>query len=250
MNKKIILPAAVLLIVSVIFSFSSCTKKKPNNGEITTEKGTTATVTENKSTSPVVSQSAANTSEAAQSTDKTEKTDSTAKTEAPAKTEKTEPNNAAVNTKAPTKAETPANDGSSGGSFSSGDIKITVNGVSMRPNTAWSEYSSALGAPSNTTQAPSCHFDGMDNIYEYSGFSVYTYRDGGEDYVYNIEVTSSSYSTNKGIRVGSSEGDVISAYGTSYANKSDSLIEYRSGSKSIYFSLNGGKVSMMEFYCD
>ena len=33
----------------------------------------------------------------------------------------------------------------------------------------------ALGTPTDTTEAPSCHYDGMDIIYTYDHISVYTY---------------------------------------------------------------------------
>ena len=138
----------------------------------------------------------------------------------------------------------------SSGSFSASDVACTIGGVSIRPNVKWSSYKDSFGTPSSTQQAPSCHFDGMDNIYYYNGFAIYTYMNGSESYVYDIEITSPSISTGKGIRVGSTADAVIAAYGTGYASKSDSLIEYRSGSQSIYFTLSGGNVSVIEFYCD
>lgn len=135
------------------------------------------------------------------------------------------------------------------GSFSASDIGCTINGVYIQPNTKWSNYSSAFGPASNEIQAPSCHFDGMDTIYEYNGFAIYTYLNNGEAYVYDIEITTSAIKTNKGITVGSSAQDVIDAYGTGYSSISDYLIAYTQGAKSIYFSLSNGKVCMIEFYC-
>lgn len=153
-------------------------------------------------------------------------------------------------TKAPVKETTTKAPTSASGTFSAADIGCTIKGVYIKPDTKWSNYSSALGKAVNEVQAPSCHFDGMDTIYEYNGFSIYTYLNNNVAYVYDIEITSSSIATPKGIKVGSSTEDVLAAYGNGYAFMNDYTIEYSQGTKSIYFTLNNGKVSMIEFFSD
>lgn len=138
----------------------------------------------------------------------------------------------------------------SGGSFSASDLSVVINGVSVKPGQSFESVSSSFGTPSATTNAPSCHYDGMDTIYEYGGFSVYTYASSGGNIIYDIEVTSPSIPTKKGVSVGDSADKVLSAYGDGYSSKTDSLIEYRSGSESLYFSLSGGAVTMIEYYSD
>lgn len=240
MNRKTVMPIILILTATVIFSFSSCGKKNDGAAEKTTERGTTKTFsTTNNNTTDSAAESTQTTAVTTPETKQTE-------TQAPTKdsvneTQKTE-------TETVKKEDNAVN--SAVGSFSSSDMAVTINGVTLRPNTAWSNYSSSFGAPDNTTQAPSCHFDGMDNIYEYNGFSIYTYRNNGEDYIYDIEITSKSIPTAKGIRTGSSESDVIAAYGNAYTSKTESLIEYRSGNSSIYFTMNNGTVTTIEFYCD
>ena len=240
MRKKICLPVVFALLLTLLFSFASCQNENTEDGATTTEAGTTETrqeilTAETDEPSASVSETE---SETASQTEPTEI--EPVETDAP-----TESEPAAQQPEAPS-----ADNNVPSGSFSGADMSISISGVRMSPNSNWASYSSALGEPSSVTQAPSCHFDGMDNIYEYSGFSVYTYRNGGEDYVYNIEITSSSIATDKGIHVGSSEADVLSAYGDGYANRSDSLIEYRSGAQSMYISLSGGTVSMIELYSE
>lgn len=242
MRKKICLPVVFALLLTLLFFFASCQKDAADDGATTTEAGTTETRQEVLTVeTEVPSASASETETETETASQTEPTETVpVETDAP-----TESEPAAQQPEAPS-----ADNNVPSGSFSGADMSISISGVRMSPNSNWASYSSALGEPSGVTQAPSCHFDGMDNIYEYSGFSVYTYRNGGEDYVYNIEITSSSIATDKGIHVGSSEADVLSAYGDSYANRSDSLIEYRSGAQSMYISLSGGTVSMIELYSE
>ena len=247
MNMKITKPIALLLSALLLLSLAACSPKESDEGMTTTEAGTT----EERATAPLTVIDTETTAETTAETTVAETTsaETTAAetTVADTTNEQTAPSTPSV---APTTPQTEAPQQSAAGSFSSGDLSVSVNGVRMRPNTAWSSYSAALGEPSSVTQAPSCHFDGMDNIYDYSDFSVYTYRDGGEDYVYDIEIFSSAIPTDKGIRVGSSAEDVVAAYGDGYANYSDSMIEYRSGSQSLYFTLNGGTVTLIEFYSE
>lgn len=236
MRANVVKIVSLLLTVILLFALSACSSKQSDEGMTTTEAGTTEEQTTVAAVSSDTETDVLTTASESTIPDTTA-SESTAKaTDAP--------------TQAPTSPQTAANDKPSTGSFSSGDLSVSINGVRMRPNTAWSSYSDSLGSPSSVTQAPSCHFDGMDNIYEYGGFSIYTYRSGGEDYVYDIEISSSSIATDKGIRVGSSADDVLAAYGDGYATYSDAMIEYRSGSQSLYFSLSGGTVSLIEFYSE
>lgn len=270
MKNKVFLSIVALSLVFVMTA-SSCGKSKEPETEpytvvedysepdgatlISKDDATTAKTEETKTTKPATTATAAaktdgnNENENRETTAKqtetavkpteaaTKKPETTAKPETPRPEPGPDPT-----TQPPTTAAS--------GSFGASDIKCTVNGVTVTPGTKWSLYEESLGAPDSTEQAPSCHFDGMDVIYGYDGFKIYTYQNDGESYVYDVEVSSPSIKSDKGVGVGSSADDVIAAYGEGYATRSESLIEYRSGSNAIYFSLEGGKVSLMEFETD
>ena len=160
-------------------------------------------------------------------------------------TETTTNESAAAETTKATAAETTTKKiTESQGSFSASSVAAYAGGVALTPGKAYSE--AAFGTPISTTQAPSCHFDGMDNIYTYSGYTLYTYTNGSSQIIYTVEITSPSIKTAAGIGVGDSLDKVLSAYGTNYASLNDYAVEYTAGGKTMFISLENNKVSMIE----
>ena len=132
-------------------------------------------------------------------------------------------------TEAPTEAPAPA--ANSAYSFGYGDL-LSTSAIS------------ALGTPNyKSDPVKGCIPNGAAQItYQYSGVDVISYvLDDGSEYIYDIVVKSSSYSTDNGITVGSSRSDVIAAYG------GDGSF-YSNGSKELTFSYSGDTVSSFEFY--
>ncbi len=75
---------------------------------------------------------------------------------------------------------------------------------------------SSLGEPTNTMEAPSCHFDGNDTIYYYSDITLYTYKDGDKNVVYLIELLSENAPTALGATTGMTKADIEAIYGSDY----------------------------------
>ncbi|ONI40370.1 hypothetical protein AN639_04985 [Candidatus Epulonipiscium fishelsonii] len=71
----------------------------------------------------------------------------------------------------------------------------------------------ALGTPISTMNAPSCHFEGNDTIYTYTDYTLYTYKEGNDDKLYLIELTTPSIQTQKGAKVGMSMDEITNMYG-------------------------------------
>lgn len=88
-----------------------------------------------------------------------------------------------------------------------GEVTLTVGG------TLTADQKTALGEPTSVSEAPSCHYEGMDTVYVYDGFSVQTYRNGDADAIAVITVESDAYPTAKGIKVGDTAEAVAKAYG-------------------------------------
>jgi hypothetical protein len=91
------------------------------------------------------------------------------------------------------------------------------------------------------TELTSCAYKGNDKVYEYGGFTLYTYSDGIDDYILSIELDS-SLSTSKGIKIGSTKEDVLKAYGDDYTTKILNVI-YTDGQVNLTFLIVENKVS-------
>jgi len=98
---------------------------------------------------------------------------------------------------------------------------------------------SSLGEPPRgSVERPSCAFDGMDIIYGYDGFDIYTYPKGDGNHVHTINFESDSPVTSEGgIYMGVNLQDVFDAYGTEY--------EYNNG---MYTFTRG--LTTLQFYAE
>ncbi len=103
-----------------------------------------------------------------------------------------------------------------GGGEKSDMYSLTLEGVTIKGNTQVKQYLDKLGDDYEYSESISCAYDGLDKIYTYENFSIYTYPDGDKDYVLEVEVLGGNYATDKGIKIGSSRADVIKAYGEKY----------------------------------
>ena len=50
-----------------------------------------------------------------------------------------------------------------------------------------SQLINAIGYPSSTSYAPSCLGEGEDGVWRYSGFTVYTYKEGNKEIVQSVQ---------------------------------------------------------------
>ena len=104
----------------------------------------------------------------------------------------------------------------------------------------------ALGEWRAYDESPSCAFEGMDKIYEYSGFEIYTQPNGEKDIVYMIRLFDDTIATEEGIRVGSAKDAVIATYGTA-TQASDSNLRYNAKGMYLQFSLENGVVTSIQY---
>ncbi len=70
-----------------------------------------------------------------------------------------------------------------------------------------------LGEPNSKTDAPSCAGVGSDEVYVYSGFRIYGYRNDGECGITSIELTNDNVSTAEGLHIGDLEEKMRAIYG-------------------------------------
>ena len=136
------------------------------------------------------------------------------------------------------------------GSFSASDTDFVYNGWSVGLNSEIGSALRVLGNANSVDSQMSCHGVGEDKTFYYNGFTVNTYPLDGKDYVMEIVVDSPSYTTPKGIRVGSSSNDVIAAYGSGYKQIGYYLAYETNDGKSVQFFVEDGVVQEIDYYYD
>lgn len=135
-----------------------------------------------------------------------------------------------------------------GGSEEKDMFSLTIENVTIKGNTQVKQYLDKLGDDYEYSESISCAYDGLDKIYAYDNFSIYTYPDGDKDYVLEVEVLGGNYATSKGIKIGSSREDVIKAYGEKYL-EDGALLYYNKTNNAadttepmLYFVMDNDKV--------
>ena len=91
---------------------------------------------------------------------------------------------------------------------------IYMNDVAKPVLDVWEE-------PMHYFESPSCAFQGIDRVYTYNGFELYTYTDGDDEteYIFSVVFMNDSVETNEGITIGSKLEDVISKYGDDFTQE-------------------------------
>ena len=80
------------------------------------------------------------------------------------------------------------------------------NGISIYMNDKAEPVLDALGEPMHYFESPSCAFQGIDRVYTYSGFELYTYTDGDDDteYIFSVVFMNDGVETREGITLSNS----------------------------------------------
>lgn len=142
-------------------------------------------------------------------------------------------------TAAETTAEPAAEVKHSGFLFQSG-------GVTMGMNENVAPILSGLGDYTNYAESPSCAFKGLDKIYSYNGFDLYTYPKDGVDYVNSIYFLDPSVSTLEGIHIGSSVDEMLAAYGDDYTEEYG-VYTYTNEKSTLSFIVTDGVIESVEY---
>lgn len=228
---------------SVTLDLPVVTTQAEESGTSETTENTAETTTENTTSKE---EKTSETSTSAETTEETETTtevssetataeeSSEAPTEAPAE-EITDPPADEPQTEPPTDApiDPPAPQTVQ---FSMDNLNNNVSGIV-----------SALGDALDVQYAQGCLSNGADQkIYVYDGLTLNCYVMDGAEYIYQIEIKNSNYSTSSGITVGSSRADAESAYGA--GEESGNYVIYYNGDSELDIEYNGDTVTSIIFY--
>ena len=90
------------------------------------------------------------------------------------------------------------------------------NGVDFTVDMKADDVIIALGAPTSYYEVPSCAFEGMEKIYDYTSFEITTYEVEDVDYIANIYLKDDLVETPEGISLFMTSADLVEAYGEDY----------------------------------
>ena len=135
--------------------------------------------------------------------------------------------------------ETEAQIQHSGYVFRSGDVVMGMN-EDVAP------VLEALGESLSYAESQSCAFQGLDKIYTYGGFDIYTYPVEDKDYINSIYFTDDTVSTPEGIRIGSTEEDMVAAYGEDYTEEFG-VYTYTKEKSMLSFIVTDGIIESVEY---
>lgn len=143
---------------------------------------------------------------------------------------------------------------SAGGSQVSGDGDIIKaegyefenNGINIAMNAKVAPILKRLGEASDYFEAKSCAFEGLDKIYTYNSFELYTYEMKEVDYVAAVIFLDDSISTKEGIYLGSTLDDVLAVYGDEYTEELG-LYTYELDKAKISFIIEDDEVTSIEY---
>ncbi len=123
---------------------------------------------------------------------------------------------------------------------------FVVKGVTFGMNENVAPVLEALGDYENYSETTSCAFKGLDKIYSYGGFDLYTYPQGDQDFVNSVYIVDDSVSTPEGIRIGSSQEEMLAAYGEDYEEEYG-VYTYTKDKSTLSFIVTDGVVESIEY---
>ena len=104
----------------------------------------------------------------------------------------------------------------------------------------------ALYEPLNYFEAPSCAFDGVDRIYYYRGFELYTYPVGETDFISSVNLTDDSVTTPEGVYLGMTFDQMTSVYGENYSQNFGQYT-YTQDDSSLSFLIEDGVIVVITY---
>ncbi|MBO4280483.1 MAG: hypothetical protein J5872_01360 [Lachnospiraceae bacterium] len=128
------------------------------------------------------------------------------------------------------------------GTFTEDDCAVIVAGVTIRPGMDFTGKEESLGKIIEKLEGVSCLQIGYDVNYYYKGYHIDTVTIDGKQYVYSATFSDVGAATAKGIGVGSTEEDVIAAYGDPHEQTMAGLV-YVVGKKRITFLAANDRVT-------
>lgn len=173
------------------------------------------------------------------------------------KTQNNNPADTSGDQNTPAQTDNSDNSGNSNNSDNSGNktapaptanskLVFSYQGCPLPMNAEFAPLLDYIGEPDSYFEAASCAFDGLDKTYTYGDIEIITYPDGDKDYISSVRLLGNSVSTPEGVTVGSSQEDVISAYGENYTAIGEQFA-YEDGDTNLYILFQDGAAVSVEY---
>jgi len=141
----------------------------------------------------------------------------------------------------------PSSDSTEKKEDSAQSFSFVHNNVKITPNDLVDPLITALGSDYTYHESPSCAYIGLDKVYVYKGFSIYTYPDDNAvDHVLQVVLTDDTLSTPEGLIVGDTAGKVIELYGDDYAESGGSYA-YTLGKTTLTIIVKNDRVISIQY---
>jgi hypothetical protein len=128
-----------------------------------------------------------------------------------------------------------------------GDYKYTTNdGITINLDQDVTEVLDSLGKPMETFEAPSCAFNGVDKTFLYGSYQIVTYPIDNEDHISTIDLLDDTVITEEGISLGSTQEEVVAAYGEDYS-ENNGFYTYTSDKSQLTFATEDGVVKQITY---
>ena len=128
-----------------------------------------------------------------------------------------------------------------------GAFVFEIGGVSVPLGVPPSPVINTLGEPFSSFENPSCAFEGVETVYFYSGFELYTEQPENEaEFISMVVLVDDSVSTDNGVYLGMRQGDVIDAYGDGFVLDSEQMV-YTRGPSTLTFVIEDGVVASIMY---
>lgn len=237
----------------------STDKKKDSSSKKTTSKAASSKAASSKAasskTAAASSKTAAaaatsrpttttSTAPAASSTSSADSTDTSSETETDTQTIDTETDTQIIDTESDIDS---ASDAPSDPFDPSVDLTFSYGSTVIRLGDDIGDVVSAIGEPDSVTTAGNCLGGGEIKLYSYAsyGFNIQAYPDGGDSFnVTVISLVNSDVMTEKGVKIGTSEEDMLAIYGDNYEAVSSTTYRYTAADGSyLQFYIEDGEVA-------
>ena len=121
------------------------------------------------------------------------------------------------------------------------------NGVDFTVDMEVADVIAALGEPTSYYEVPSCAFEGLEKIYDYSSFEITTYEVDDVDYIANIYLKDDLVTTPEGISLYMTSADLTSAYGDNYTASEGQYVFTKDNSKLIVIVNSDSEILSIQY---
>ena len=126
------------------------------------------------------------------------------------------------------------------------DYVFEINGVSIAMHAEAAPILDKLDGPKDYFESEACAFPGLEKVYQFDGFDLYTYEKEGKDYIASVVFFDDTVSTKEGVYLFDKKDNVFNTYGDDYINNLD-LYTYEKNGAQLIFLIEDDQVTSIEY---